>query len=86
MRQSSEDFMNEILKDNETRPDQGISFEENLANMIDQRLDAAMQKFTDQFKQIIPPATTDPAEAAAEAMQQEGLHEEPTESGLLTEE
>lgn len=68
MRQSSEDFMNEILKDNETNPNQGINFEENLANMIDQRLEDAMQKFTDQFKQIIPPATADPAEAAEVAL------------------
>lgn len=68
MRQSSEDFMNEILKDNETNPDQGISFEENLANMIDKRLDAAMQKFTDQFNQIIQPETADPAKAAEAAL------------------
>ena len=75
MRQSSEDFMNEILKDNETTPNQGGSFEENLANMIDQRLDAAMQKFTDQFKQIIPP--TDPAEAAEAALAE--VPEQPAE-------
>ena len=84
MNQTSDKFFDEMLKDNMQEQPAG-DFQEQLANMIDKRITETMKKFEDQFNQIKQPQT-DPAEAANEAMQQEGIDEEPTESGLLTEE
>lgn len=84
MNQTSDKFFDEMLKDNMQEQPQG-NFQEQLANMIDKRISETMKKFEDQFNQIKQPQA-DPSEAAADAMQQEGIDEEPTESGLLTEE
>lgn len=84
MNQTSDKFFDEMLKDNMKETPQG-SFQEQLADMIDKRISETMKKFEDQFNQITQPQA-DPAEAAADAMQQDGIDVEPTESGLLTEE
>lgn len=86
MNQTSEQFFDEMLKDN-IKHDATGNFQEQLADMIDRRISETMKKFEDQFSQIQQPAA-DPAEAAAEAAAAQGLPEaeEPTESGLLTEE
>ena len=52
MRQSSEKFMDELLKDN-TSPDQGSNIEE----IIDAKLAAAMEKFTEQLSKVVEPST-----------------------------
>lgn len=86
MNQSSDKFFDEMLKDNMPKQPQG-DFQEQLADMIDKRITETMKKFEDQFNQIKQPQA-DPAEAATEAAAAQGLAEadEPTESGLLTEE
>lgn len=86
MNQTSDKFFDEMLKDNMKEQPAG-DFQEQLANMIDKRITETMKKFEDQFSQIKQPQT-DPAEAAADAAAAQGLPEadEPTESGLLTEE
>lgn len=85
MNQTSDKFFDEMLKDNMQEQPKG-NFQEQLADMIDKRITETMKKFEDQFNQIKQPQT-DPAEAAAEAAADQGLPEddEPTESGLLTE-
>lgn len=52
MRQSSEKFMDELLKDN-AAPDQGKNIEE----IIDAKLAAAMEKFTEQLSKVVEPST-----------------------------
>lgn len=52
MRQSSEKFMDELLKDN-ISPDQGSNIEE----IIDAKLAAAMEKFTEQLSKVVEPST-----------------------------
>lgn len=52
MRQSSEKFMDELLKEN-TSPDQGSNIEE----IIDAKLAAAMEKFTEQLSKVVEPST-----------------------------
>ena len=52
MRQSSEKFMDELLKDNAS-PDQGSNIEE----IIDAKLAAAMEKFTEQLSKVVEPST-----------------------------
>lgn len=52
MRQSSEKFMDELLKDNAS-PDQGTNIEE----IIDAKLAAAMEKFTEQLSKVVEPST-----------------------------
>lgn len=52
MRQSSEKFMDELLKEN-TSPDQGKNIEE----LIDAKLAAAMEKFTEQLSKVVEPST-----------------------------
>ena len=50
MRQSSTDFMNEMLKDNTPVAPKS----DNIAEMIDQRINAAMEKFTEKLNNLIP--------------------------------
>ena len=52
MRQSSEKFMDELLKDNASS-DQGKNIEE----LIDAKLAAAMEKFTEQLSKVVEPST-----------------------------
>lgn len=52
MRQSSEKFMDELLKDN-AAPNQGSNIEE----IIDAKLAAAMEKFTEQLSKVVEPST-----------------------------
>lgn len=59
MRQTSEQFMNEVLKDNikqPTRPadEMMAGFEDKMADMIDKRLDAAFAKFKEQIEKAAP--------------------------------
>lgn len=57
MNQTSDKFFDEMLKDNMPVEPQG-NFQEQLADMIDQRIEASMQKFTEQFSQIKPAVDT----------------------------
>lgn len=91
MNQTSDKFFDEMLKDNMKEQPAG-DFQEQLANMIDKRITETMKKFEDQFNQIKQPQT-DPAEAAADAAQEQKFQEVldsvdagKSESGLLTEE
>lgn len=52
MRQSSEKFMDELLKDNAST-DHGSNIEE----IIDAKLAAAMEKFTEQLSKVVEPST-----------------------------
>lgn len=63
MNQTSDKFFDEMLKDNMPVEPQG-NFQEQLADMIDQRIEASMQKFTEQFSQL---QASDPAAAAEDA-------------------
>lgn len=52
MRQSSDFFMDELLKDN-IQPSGDVS--NNFAEILDQRLDAAMKKYTENLETLINP-------------------------------
>ena len=54
MRQSSERFMNEMLKDN-AAPKQEQSIEE----IIDQKLEQAMSKLTEQLQKVTEPKSSE---------------------------
>ena len=91
MNQTSDKFFDEMLKDNMPKQPQG-DFQEQLADMIDKRITETMKKFEDQFNQIKQPQA-DPAEAAADAAQEQKFQEVldsidagKSDSGLLTEE
>ena len=61
MRQTSEQFMDEMLKDNSPTPSgQGTDLAEQIAKTIDEKLEKAMSKFTEQFAKVSEP--TEPAE------------------------
>ena len=52
MRQSSDNFMDEMLKDN-IKPTGDTAA--NFAEILDQRLDAAMKKYTENLETLINP-------------------------------
>lgn len=61
MRQTSEQFMDEMLKDNSSmQSNQGSDLAEQIAKTIDEKLEKAMSKFTEQIAKISEP--TEPAE------------------------
>lgn len=49
MKLSSEKFMDEMLKDNAASQDAGTDF----AKILDERLEAAMKKYTENIEQLI---------------------------------
>lgn len=54
MRQSSESFMDEMLKDNTpAAPQKDLS--EQISEMIDQKMEKAFSKFQEQMQQVNPP-------------------------------
>ena len=60
MRQTSEQFMEEMLKDNQpvttNKVDNMLAgFEEKMANMIDQRIEAAFTKFKNEAEKVNVP-------------------------------
>ena len=59
MRQTSEQFMEEMLKDNlpvvSKADDMLAGFEEKMANMIDQRIEAAFTKFKAEAEKVNVP-------------------------------
>ena len=55
MRQSSTDFMNEMLKDNTPVAQK----DDNIADLIDERINKAMEKFTEQLNKITIPQHED---------------------------
>lgn len=61
MRQTSEQFMDEMLKDNTPTPSgQDSDLAEQIAKTIDEKLEKAMTKFTEQFAKVSEP--TEPEE------------------------
>lgn len=59
MRQSSDKFMDELLKDNIQQPTRNADemmagFEDKMADMIDKRIDAAFAKFKEQIEKAAP--------------------------------
>ena len=59
MRQSSDKFMDELLKDNIQQPTRAADemmagFEDKMADMIDKRIDAAFAKFKEQIEKAAP--------------------------------
>lgn len=54
MRQSSEKFMDEMLKDN-AAPKQ----EQNIEEIIDQKLEQAMSKLTEQLQKVTEPKSSE---------------------------
>lgn len=81
MRQSSEHFMDEMLKDNSARTEPSDQFEQ-IAKVIDDKIDSAMnrmmEKFNNQVSQVNEPEddeTTDevekPEETIDETVEQE---------------
>lgn len=56
MRQTSEQFMDEMLKDNTPTPSgQGSDLADQIAKTIDEKLEKAMAKFTEQFAKVSEP-------------------------------
>lgn len=85
MRQTSEQFMNEVLKDNiqqPTRPadEMMAGFEDKMADMIDKRIDAAFAKFKEQIDKAapVPPeeSTGQPDVTDHSSQQEEGAQDE----------
>ena len=76
MRQTSEDFMKELLKDNKPIENPAASLSDKLAEEIDSRIDkavaAAMSKYQAEMEKIVDPI---PA-AEAQASEGEGKAEE----------
>ena len=67
MRQTSEQFMNEMLKDNVTDSNfSGISDQEKMEKMIDDKLDGFWKKFQQEVSSIIPTAAPQEAETVDE--------------------
>ena len=54
MRQSSTDFMNEMLKDN-MPPEQGMTLDEQIAGIVDQRMKTAFAEFEKKMQLVTPP-------------------------------
>ena len=82
MRQTSEDFMKELLKDNKPITNQGETLSEKLAEELDSRIDkavaAAMIKYQAEAEKIVDPIREAPEKVEAPVEQaQEG--EEPAE-------
>ena len=72
MRQTSEQFLDEMLKDNtpiSKADDMMAGFEEKMANMIDQRIDEAFAKFREQTEAAAPPTETENATKRDETRQ-----------------
>ena len=58
MRQTSEQFMDEMLKDNSpTQSGQSSDLADQIAKTIDEKLEKAMAKFTEQFAKVSEPTT-----------------------------
>mgnify|MGYP000984761441 CR=1 FL=1 len=67
MRQTSEQFMNEMLKDNVNDTDfSGISDQEKMEKMIDEKLDGFWKKFQKEVSSIIPTAPVQEVETTEE--------------------
>lgn len=67
MKQSSEQFMNEMIKDNTQVTDTaGIQDHEKLEKMIDAKLDSFWKKFQSEVASIIPNAADSNVEAEDE--------------------
>lgn len=67
MRQTSEQFMNEMLKDNVADTNfSGISDQEKMEKMIDEKLDGFWKKFQNEVASIIPTAPVQEVETTAE--------------------
>ena len=84
MRQTSDKFMDELLKDNiqPKRPADELmaGFEDKMADMIDKRIDAAFAKFKEQIEKAAPvppeesPGQPDGTEDSSQ--QEEGAQDE----------
>ncbi len=59
MRQTSEQFMEEMLKDNQPAPNKAddmlAGFQEKMANMIDERIEAALSQFRAEAEKVNVP-------------------------------
>ena len=74
MRQSSEAFMNEMLKDNSPGPQTDLS--DRIADIIDKKMSEAMEKFQKEAAKVNPPEAEEPTvETPKENLDQEELEE-----------
>lgn len=55
MRQTSEGFMDKMLEDNTPAPE-GEDLSEKIANIIDKKMAASMEKFKSELEKVSPPA------------------------------
>lgn len=84
MRQTSDKFMDELLKDNiqPKRPADELmaGFEDKMADMIDKRIDAAFAKFKEQIEKAapVPPeqGSEQPDGTEDSSQQEEGAQDE----------
>lgn len=85
MRQSSDKFMDELLKDNIQQPTRAADemmagFEDKMADMIDKRIDAAFAKFKEQIEKAapVPPeeSSGQPDVTEVNSVQEEGAQDE----------
>ena len=85
MRQSSDKFMDELLKDNIQQPTRAADemmagFEDKMADMIDKRIDAAFAKFKEQIEKAapVPPeeSSGQPDVTEVSSVQEEGAQDE----------
>lgn len=74
MRQTSDQFMDQLLKENEgVNP--GKSFEDRMTEILDNKIEQAMSKFTEQFDKINPPDPQPPAPEEVPTVPEDGVEE-----------
>lgn len=79
MRQTSEQFMDEMLKDNSAgQTPNGSDLADQIAKTIDEKLEKAMAKFTEQFSKVAEPSEPATVETPEETIDTPAQQEEPT--------
>lgn len=56
MRQSSESFMNELLKDN-AKPSESPDISKQIGDILDKKLEQAMERFNEEVSKVNKPIT-----------------------------
>lgn len=74
MRQSSEAFMDELLKDNQQPASAPVTIDaEYIAKVIDENMEKALAKYHEQVSKVNPPAAVEPPEETEE-ISKEGVN------------
>lgn len=76
VRQTSTQFMDELLKDNVQKTPQGDDLGEKIASIIDAKMKEAMQKYTEALQTVNPPEESGNIERKGENENEEEHGEE----------